>query len=424
VKLLLINQPWFAKEFRELGHEVVCVGTAPYCELQLPSFMHLDTILTGLPKPFSPDRILFYDTSAPLLFPGFQDTQIPTLFYSVDTHHHVSLHTHLAHCTNLVLVAQKDYLTQIKSCNHNSYWLPLWASNHCEPSQYKDYGAVFIGTLNAKLNPDRVSFFQELCKKTPVFCTTGGFTLYFPKAYLVVNQTVKGDLNFRVFESMACGPLLLTERTSNGLLELFEDEVHLVTYEKGNVDEAAEKIHRYLSNHSLLRSVAEAGRSEVLEKHLPIHRAQAIINLLADPPPRVCPTPKLSAMVNFVYLSQQLLPDDPQTAATALVLALKEISFAVAHCEPMTDELACYAISACLEFDRLARETKGKRLLNIMIDTYPDQNILQLMRVREFLYNGQETEARSWIECHYDEPAEVILLRIESLLQILTPYAK
>lgn len=424
MKLLLINQPWFAREFRELGHEVMCVGTAPYCELQLPSFMHLDTILAALPRTFSPDRILFYDTSAPLLFPGFQDTQIPTLFYSVDTHHHAPLHTHLAHCMNLVLIAQKDYVTQIKNYNQNSHWLPLWASNHREPSQDKEYGAVFIGTLNAKLNPARVSFFQELCERAPVLCTTGGFTLYFPKAELVINQTVKGDLNFRVFESMACGPLLLTERTSNGLLDLFEDTVHLVTYEKGNVDEAAEKIHHYLNNHSLLRAIAAEGRAEVLRKHLPIHRAQTIIDLLAAPPARVCPAPKLSAMVNFVYLSQQLLPDDPQTAATALVLALKELSVAVTHREPMTDELACHAISACLEFDRLAKDTKGRSLLSMMMDIYPDQNILQLMKVRDFLNNGQEAEARNWVESRYNEPAETIYLRIESLLQILTPYAK
>jgi hypothetical protein len=422
VKILLVNQPWFSKELREHGHEVMCVGTAPYCEIRVSWFMHLDTILKGLPSSFSPDRIVFYDNSMPIVFPGFESLSIPTLFYAVDTHHHLGLHKYLAGVVNTTIVAQKDYIPPLLETNPHTSWLPLWASTYREPEPTKDYGVVFIGTLNKQLNPDRVAFFDALQKETKMLCTTGQFTQYFPKAEIVINQTVKGDLNFRIFEAMACGPMVLTERAPNGLFELFTDGEHLATYEKGNIKEAASQIERYLQNPRQMRDIAASGRQEVMKKHLPEHRTERLLELLENPPPRTYASPHLVAMANFLYLAHQLLPDNRETATSALVLSLKELSVAVKLQEPITIELGCHALTACLEFDRLTMQNRGHLLLTQLIEAYPDNQIMQFMHVRELLNSGKESEARAWVTERFSEPAEETFRKIEDLVHALTPY--
>lgn len=52
-----------------------------------------------------------------------------------------------------------------------------------------------------------------------------------------------GELNFRVFQAMACGAAVLTEATDNGLDELFTVGLEVLTYPRGAVAAA-------LSRHS------------------------------------------------------------------------------------------------------------------------------------------------------------------------------
>ena len=77
-----------------------------------------------------------------------------------------------------------------------------------------------------------------------------------------------------------CGALLLTPRIGNGLLELFKDGVHLVTYEEGNAKDAGEKIRYYLEHEEERARIAAAGRAEVLAHHTGRSRAASLHSLL------------------------------------------------------------------------------------------------------------------------------------------------
>jgi tetratricopeptide (TPR) repeat protein len=100
----------------------------------------------------------------------------------------------------------------------------------------------------------------------------------FGSAKIVFNESVLGDLNFRTFEAMACGALLLTERIGNGLDELFTPGVHLATY--GPDDLIAQATH-YLAHDAEREAVARNGREAVAAHHTMAARMAAVTDWLA-----------------------------------------------------------------------------------------------------------------------------------------------
>lgn len=394
MKILLINQDWFAAEWRAAGHEVVTFGFADHLEVRMKSpLLHIDTVIKALPNGFVPEVIVIHDNSAPVMIGGLEETAIPTVFYSVDTHHHVQLHRHVANVFDLTLVAQKDYIPQFYGISELPLWMPLWASRRYEASSEKQHGAVFVGNLDPKLNPARVKFFEELAQRVPILCKVGQYWDIFPYSEVVMNQTVKGDLNFRVFEAMMSGALLLTESSGNGLFDLFKEGQHLATYEKNNVEQAAERINFYLSNPARAREIGHAGRELILMAHTAEHRAQFLLSLIEKLEKKNAARKYLSAMVNYVSVARRMEHVDTGVYGCGLVAGVKACENALQRGEPMTTEIACYAVLGCNCYERLFRTGAGAKLLEELAAANPSVEVLQLARVRSLLNRGQRVEA-------------------------------
>jgi spore maturation protein CgeB len=78
----------------------------------------------------------------------------------------------------------------------------------------------------------------------------------------------------RVFEAMACGAFVLTDRQKD-VLTLFKDGQHLVTF--SDADDLKKKITHYLNHEEERRNIAEAGKREVLSKHTYPIRVQHLL---------------------------------------------------------------------------------------------------------------------------------------------------
>ncbi len=397
MNILILNQDWFAEDFRREGHEVTTCGLGTHLDVTLHvPLIHLDSIIEGHLGGKAPDRILILDNSAPLIVEGLAETSIPLLFYSVDVHHHAELHDSLCHVVDHVFMAQRDYCTEI---NRKSpvpvEWLPLWASRYVEPSSHLEHGCVFVGTLNRELNEERVDFFEALQKEVPVLCMTGKYWEIFPHSRIVINQTVKGDLNFRVFEAMMSGSMLLTEMSGNGLTALFEDGKHLVTYEKGNVQDAAQKIRMYLEQPELARSIAAAGRKEILEKHTTAKRAQKVLEVLLTLQRSTSNQRYFSWMKNFTALSNRLKKIDTELSRKALLAAMRASEMALDRSEQMTEQTAFSFVYACCKYDMSFGSEGGNKLLQQAADVYPEYNLFKLALVRGYLNSGNISAARA-----------------------------
>lgn len=426
MKILVLNQDWFVPELRARGHEVLTCGTPGHLDLKLTApFLHIDTLLRTLEPTFQPDVLLVLDNSSPLMLAGLDELKIPSVFYSVDTHHHAHLHKYLAFVFDKVLVAQRDFIGPFQQMGIEPEWMPLWASRRVEASADKKHGAVFVGTLNPALNAERVKFFDQLQKLAPMLCTSGDWAQIFPFSELVINQTVKGDLNFRVFEAMMCGPLLLTEQGGNGLLEIFKDGEHLLTYERGNAEQAADIIKRCLSDLSYTRRIAQAGREEVLAHHTEAHRAARIEEILLSTKFAPSRLRHFGAMTNLVSLGRILSPVDSGVGIRAFGLALKAAEQGLRAGESMSQELACYFIFAALRFDALAKSCVGDSLLQAMQEAHQEVALLGMASVRNHLNLGRREQAEALATQlgadslnHAYEQAELV---VQQLLRIDTP---
>lgn len=369
MKILLLFQDWFKDELREAGHEVISCGADGHFDVRLTSHLLRYPEVEKLVG-FHPDRIIVFDNSIPIFIAGLEEAGVPLIFYAVDVQHHIERHALLPLFFDHVLVAQKDYLPLMRGDGASLTWMPLWAPRLVEPSEEKKFDALFVGTVNVALNPERVSFLSALESRVPLVCLQGEYWNLFPHARVVLNQTVRGDLNFRVFEALMCGSPLVTERSGNGLTDLFTPELHLLTYPRGDVTEAASQIRRLLEDPSLQKRIGEAGRVEVLRSHRPCHRAQCILDLISSLTPR---RRSLFAMVrNFSDLGRFLERDSPRLAEQALSEALLYAERGLLAGESMDFDLAREILSAASYFDTISSSSRARELTGKLCESYPE----------------------------------------------------
>ena len=81
----------------------------------------------------------------------------------------------------------------------------------------------------------------------------------------------------RVFEAMACGAFVLTDRQED-VLELFRDGEHLASFSDGS--DLDRKVTHYLDHAEARRRIAAAGRQEVLRHHTYAHRVERLLNAI------------------------------------------------------------------------------------------------------------------------------------------------
>lgn len=280
---LILNHNWFAEDLRNLGLNVLTCGYTPHLDVVLPRMlMPIEEVLALLPDSFTPDALIYLDNGAPLTIRNISDLPFTSIFYSVDTHHMAFAHKDLGAVFDHIFVAQKDYLPLFPP--NKSSWLPLWASTIAPGPLLTErkYKAIFVGTMNRELNPERVIFVNALAELAPLTVVQGLFTSYYPDSQIVVNQTVRGDLNFRVFEALGAGALLLTEASKNGLEELFTPGQDLVTYTRGNPQEAASLINHFLQNPEQAQEIATRGELKVQRYHQSHHRAESILKYIQN----------------------------------------------------------------------------------------------------------------------------------------------
>lgn len=289
MKILHLGNAYFLESFRLLGHDVKWAGYHRTADIPLTrSLLDATSLLAQLPPHWYPDLIVLGDESTHPLVLGLEALPVPTVWYAIDSHIHANWHMYYAAAFDVICVAQKDWtpVYQLDDDRQCVTWMPLF----CQQSDGRDLGLPrdiplsFVGTLNAAWNPDRVDLIQRLQARTPITVQSGPFREIFNSSAMVLNQSVANDMNFRVFEAMACGALLVTERVGNGFDELFQDRKHCVRYEKGNVDEIVDIVEYYRARPAEREAVARQGYETVMAAHTSLHRAQALLDLVARQP--------------------------------------------------------------------------------------------------------------------------------------------
>jgi hypothetical protein len=98
----------------------------------------------------------------------------------------------------------------------------------------------------------------------------------------VVNFPVNGDLNFRFFEALSSGALLLTKRLVNGQEKLFTEDLHYVAFD--DEKELFAKVEFFLQHDSERQRIAACGHGEVMRHHVLADRLQTLLAIASAAP--------------------------------------------------------------------------------------------------------------------------------------------
>lgn len=423
LNILQFNKTHFLTQLEDAGHKVIIAGVPEEQSESRPDAWSqrridltyttgdaLQNILEKLPQDFVPDRIVYHDDSYPSLrVTGWEQCLAASLFYSVDAHIHSSWHSIFAGMFDHVLVAQKDYLPHYLSFNAHSEWFPLWAPKLIEPKDDKTIEVCFRGNLNPEQRPERVSFLKQIAEKVPLDYQSGPYEVPFSQAKIILNEAIHDDVNFRVFEALSSGGMLLTPRTGNGLTDLFIDGEDLVLYEKHNVQDASEKINYYLNNEYERKRIAQSGRFKAEQNHTEIVRGAQFTTLLQSLEVRDKPRLYYSSAYQVLF-SEQIgahLEDATLRAGALLNRSIQR--------RETFDHTFTMMLANC---GTKLPEDEALSLALFAAESFPDEAILKLLVISLYQRFQREQDAINMSKTLSDDYQSVIELAELSIAKI------
>lgn len=226
---------------------------------------------------YRPDFVLAIDSGEHYIF----DIDIhPNAIWLIDTHLSYTCDKIMSKSFDIIFIAQKNDYLKFKKFFKNVYWLPLAADldYHGKKCLLKRYDVAFIGNLGYGR---RKFILKKLKSKYPTSYIGNADCSEIGEIYsaskVIVNYSVKNDINMRIFEALCSGSLLITnEIKNNGLEELFEVNKELITFK--SFGELITKIDYYIENESDREKIANSGHEKVLKFHLYDHRVKFIVD--------------------------------------------------------------------------------------------------------------------------------------------------
>jgi hypothetical protein len=248
------------------------------------------SVMALLPPNWTPHLVVTIQSGGPG-WVNVAKLACPTAYISVDTWHESDEFTS-ARSSDFVFVAQRVFEPYMKETgSRNAHWLPLACSpeHHFPVPMEPEADVVFVGSTKYAANEQRMQRLSRLDEKFSVVILDGvggpvmcGISC---RGRLTFNSSIAEDLNMRVFEVLAMGQPLLTNRDAeiNGLLDLFEDGKHLITYTD---EDLVETVRSWLALPEEYKAIGQAGRTEVLARHTYEHRVLKLLETIALSVPR------------------------------------------------------------------------------------------------------------------------------------------
>jgi FkbM family methyltransferase len=161
----------------------------------------------------------------------------PSAFWAIDTHLAYERLLKIAREVDFVFCAQLPAVERMRNDGiERVTWLPL----ACDPEYHRSfhldevYDVAFIGNLVTEERRRILSYLKEQFPRSFVGRAFGeDWQRISSQARVLFNKSILGDINMRVFESMATGKPLVTDAlpAASGLEKLFKAGHHLLTFE-------------------------------------------------------------------------------------------------------------------------------------------------------------------------------------------------
>ena len=216
---------------------------------------------------------------------GLEEAPCPTAVWLIDTHLHArdesGWHLGLAREVEHVFLAQRDALSLFAREGIAAMWLPLACDPELHvatpPASGRDLDVVFVGHVRP-FHQRRRRLLERLQHRFRLHAYEGVWgpemARLFARARLAWNCSLAGDLNMRVFEALASGACVVTDRIESGLPQLFAAGEHLLTYSEEDLEEV---VASALSDTSAREAVAARGQRLVLRHHTYVQRMRSLV---------------------------------------------------------------------------------------------------------------------------------------------------
>ena len=266
-----------ASTFQKLGHEVLVLNPGP-------GFYQLAPVLEK--NKFSPDLLFQQETlGARTLIADLEDISCPRIYWSIDTHLNTFWQQYYARLFDLVLATQREWLPYLANSRGTKLgWLPWFGFKRPWTAwETRKYQTSFVGRIT-KHRPLRKNFTDFLtqdfkthvCQEIPYQQMLGLYS----NSKIVPNESILGEINFRLFEATSSGCLVCNQDSGQGLEELFVPGQEIMLF--SHVLELKGLLNYFLKHSDQACHMAAAARERVQKEHLPQHRAEYVLKMARE----------------------------------------------------------------------------------------------------------------------------------------------
>jgi len=278
---LIDTPPVLDAAFKSQGYSVVHLNGAP------EDFFHLPEALSKLDC--TPDLVLQYEClHKRSIALGLDEVDCPTLFWAVDPHLNAYWQSAYARLFDMTCSTQRGWIPRIKERGAADVrWLPTFGrESSWVDMNARSHDLAFVGRMTVQ-RPARQWMVDFLQEKGAGLNLAIEQNLPFDKmmelyrySRIIPNESILGEVNFRLFEAASCGCLVLSQNLGEEQEALFEPGREFDTY--ADVVEFGEKLEMYLKNERLVQAMGRAAYERVQAEHLPVHRAHRIVEFALD----------------------------------------------------------------------------------------------------------------------------------------------
>ena len=284
MKILCVDIQPLAAQMEALGHNVLKVLpqnlTPNQPLLNVPKYLHEQN--------FTPDFIIQSEhLGERTLLEGLEELTCPKIFWAIDSHLNMHWHQYYARLFNAVLTPhlslwqalppeiqhplKNTLIRQMAKQGQNMPW---------KPHGQRAYNLSFVGVLNHH-RPLRTWLCELIASRWEMETRQGisfnEMLALYANTRLVPNEAIAFETNYRLLEGASCGALVLSPDIGPDQNNLFEPDREILVYHNGA--ELMEQISLLLARPELAEKMGRAAWERVQKEHLPIHRAQFILNM-------------------------------------------------------------------------------------------------------------------------------------------------
>jgi hypothetical protein len=203
------------------------------------------------------------------------------IFWSIDSHMVLMNHitTVVKNKIDIVLNAIESHQNYFKT-SKTFYFPNAYPSDLISPIDGVDKN-IFLGFCGSLLN--RSEILDKLENKfglkkdiwklgNEMVKTINGYNIHF-------NKTLSNDINYRIFETMGCNTLILTNNTEN-INTFFKDMENIVIYD--NETELFEKLNVLSLDNNLIKKISNSGYELVKNNHTYDNRVDVLLKIISD----------------------------------------------------------------------------------------------------------------------------------------------